>query len=231
MRIGVFTDAHYSSHELTCKKRCNRQSLRKIEQAYAHFEEKGCELIVCLGDLIDKEDCAEKVTENLRSIARIVASCPIPTVCLMGNHDAFALEADTFYSVLGLCPPHDRCIHGRRLVFLDTCYFEDGRRYAPGDTDWTNSFLPDAALLRERLLHAPRGAFVFAHPCIDPAVRADHRVRNADRIFEILAQSGTVRTVFEGHYHAGAHTTYGGVEYVTLPAMCEVENGYQIFEI
>ena len=34
MKIGLFTDAHYSSQELTCGKRRNRLSLGKLREAY-----------------------------------------------------------------------------------------------------------------------------------------------------------------------------------------------------
>ena len=50
----MFSDAHYSSAASTGL-RLNNQSLRKIREAYACFAEQGCELVVCLGDLIDTE--------------------------------------------------------------------------------------------------------------------------------------------------------------------------------
>ena len=55
IRLGIFTDPHYSSQEITCSKRYNSRSLEKIRQACRFFEERDCDLIVCLGDLIDRE--------------------------------------------------------------------------------------------------------------------------------------------------------------------------------
>ena len=55
MKIGIFTDSHYSSADITCGCRYNNQSLRKIREAYDFFEKANCDLVVCLGDLIDTE--------------------------------------------------------------------------------------------------------------------------------------------------------------------------------
>ena len=74
-------------------------------------------------------------------------------------------------------------------------------------------------------------AYIFIHQNISPAAEARHRLASAEEIHAILRDSGKVRTVFEGHYHHGAHTVWDGVEYRTLPAMCEGEERFFIFEI
>ena len=70
MKIGLFADAHYSSQEITCGKRYNSLSLEKIRQAYRFFAEKDCDLIVCLGDLIDRED--DRETQEAQLGVRLV---------------------------------------------------------------------------------------------------------------------------------------------------------------
>ena len=56
MKLGIFADPHYSSALLTCGRRYNSRSLAKIEAALARFAAERCDLVVCLGDLIDRED-------------------------------------------------------------------------------------------------------------------------------------------------------------------------------
>ena len=102
MKIGVYTDAHYSSQEITCGRRYNSQSLRKIKEAYEFFKKECCGLVVCLGDLIDTEQTIEKEVQNLIDIATVIRKSNIPTVCLMGNHDAFVLDRKRFYEILGI---------------------------------------------------------------------------------------------------------------------------------
>ena len=39
-----------------------------------------------------------------------------------------------------------------------------------------------------------------------------------------------MKTVFQGHYHPGLSSRYGDVAYVTLPAVCENENAFFVFD-
>ena len=231
MRIGIFSDPHYSSQEITCGKRYNSRSLTKIRAAYEHFKREHCDLIVCLGDLTDKEETIEKELQNLREISAVMHDCSIPTVCLMGNHDAFTLTPEQFYGALNIDPPADLCIDGKTLIFLDACYFRSGVRYVPGDSDWRDAFLPNSFDLQEKLCRVGRDVYIFIHQNIDPVVRADHRIANAESVIEIIRESHAVKAVFQGHYHRGMHSVHGGVEYITLPAMCENESAYFTYEL
>jgi manganese-dependent ADP-ribose/CDP-alcohol diphosphatase len=48
----------------------------------------------------------------------------------------------------------------------------------------------------------------------------------------MLAASGKVKTVFQGHYHPGHENELNGIRYITLPAMCEgEENRFAVYEI
>ena len=85
MKIGIFTDSHYSSQEVTCSVRYNSKSLEKIKAAYSHFEKEQCDLVICLGDLIDHEDSHQKEIENLTKVAKVIKNSAVKTVCLMGN--------------------------------------------------------------------------------------------------------------------------------------------------
>ena len=232
MRLGIFTDPHYSSQEITCGKRYNSRSLEKIRQAYRYFMAADCDLIVCLGDLIDREKDAETQKLQLESVAQIIRGCRIPSVCLMGNHDAFAFTREAFYGILGpSCRPTDRVLDGKRLLFLDACYFRNGRHYRPGDTDWTDTFYPFEAELRKTVSASEEDIHVFLHQNLDPHIDARHRLYNADGVNAILASHGHVKAVWQGHYHPGARCEYNGIRYITLPAMCERENAFFVAEI
>lgn len=231
MKIGLFSDPHYSTQEVTCGCRYNSRSLDKMRQAYQTFAAAGCDLILCLGDLTDIEKDHRQEIANLQAAAAIIHSVSIPTVCLMGNHDAFAFTPEEFYDLLGGCKPTDRTAQGKSLLFLDTCHFRSGRHYAPGDTDWTDTCLPDPAALEAALAAATGEVYVFLHQNIDPGIPADHRLSNDSEVRRILAQSGKVKAVYQGHYHPGHQSRLGDIDYVTLPAMCEQERAYYIVEV
>jgi len=231
MKIGIFTDSHYSSQEITCRIRHNSRSLEKIRQAYRFFEREQCDLVVCLGDLIDKESCHEKEVENLKEAAFVINGSPIKTMCLMGNHDAFAFTEAEFYGILGIPKPCHLQLDGKELLFLDACHFHNGNHYLPGDSDWTDTFYPHTDALREQIGNAVGDVYIFVHQNLDSAVKESHRLRNAEEINELFFTGGKVKAVYQGHYHPGCRSTHNGIHYVTFPAMCENESACFIEEI
>ena len=232
MKIGMFSDPHYSSAEVTCSNRFNSRSLGKIERAMRRFAEEKCDIAVILGDITDTEDSREKEEANLRQVADVLKSNGTRTVCLMGNHDAFVFTEGDFFALLGTeFRPENVICGGLNLVFIDACYFSCGRHYMPGDSDWTDTFFPHTKRLRDELAKLDGEAVVFMHQNIDPNIREDHRLSNADEVRRVLEESGKVMRVFQGHYHPGMESVVNGIRYTTLPAMCENEDAYFIFEI
>jgi len=230
MKIGLYTDPHYSSQEITCGNRYNSKSLDKMRDAYRDFEAAGCDMVICLGDLTDTEDTKEQELCNMRKIADFFAACPIPTTVVMGNHDAYVFEPAEFYALLGGCEPRDVVMGNTTLLFLNANYNPDGTPYHPHAFQWDECYLPTVGL-RERLDNAEGDVFVFLHQNLDAACPDDHRPRNADEVCRILADSGKVKAVYQGHFHWGADTERDGIRYVTLPAVCCYEDTHRIIEI
>ena len=229
MKLGIFTDSHYSSSALTCGQRYNSRSLEKIKEAYRIFEDAGCDLVLCLGDLTDTETTYEKECENLRACAAVMDASPLPTLCLMGNHDAFVFTVDAFYDILGEHhKPHTVSTEDAVLIFLDACHFATGVHYQPGDYDWTDTYYPDTEDLRKQLVSADKPVCVFLHQDIDPSISEDHRLSNDAQIRQILEDSGGVSWVISGHYHPGMESVHHGIRYLTLPALCERETAAAI---
>ena len=233
MKLGIFTDSHYSSQEITCGRRYNSRSLDKIRRALADFRAAGCDLVLCLGDLIDREESHDLEVENLRTVAEALDAEDIPIYILRGNHDGFCFTEAEFYEILGEDRrPSDLTAENKTLLFLDACFYADEAPYDPaGSHDWTDTCLPRPEALANRLSADQGDIYVFLHQNIDPNIREDHRVKNADAVREILEQSGCVRRVFQGHYHRGAENEHNGILYTTFSAMCESENAVYIVEL
>lgn len=213
MRIGLLSDLHYSSALLTCGKRHNSEALERLKNAFSYFKENHCDLAIVLGDLTDREQDHSGEIGNLVQIRQVLDDAPFETVCLMGNHDAFLFSQQEFYDILGQRhAPHAVFREGAHLLFLDTCY-------------------PHAASLRKMLQGFSGEAYLFMHQNIDPHIRADHCLCNAEEIRAILEESGVVEAVYQGHYHPGHEEICNQIRYVTLPALCEQENAYWILDI
>lgn len=232
MKIGLFSDPHYSSQELTGGNRRNNLSLGKMRAALERFRAAGCDRVICLGDLTDTEDTKEKEIANMREIAALFAEFPMPITVVMGNHDAYVFEPEEFYALLGGCEPTDLHGEGVHLLFLDANYTSDGVRYTPHGFCWDDVGLPDPDGLQNKLAALDGDVYVFMHQNIDPAIpAADHRLANADTVCRILEQSGKVRAVYQGHFHWGHRSQRNGVEYITLPAMAVYDDTAIIIEV
>lgn len=231
MKLGIFTDSHYSTAKVTCRNRFNSESLYKIEKAMQYFQAEKCDLVICLGDLIDREKEHAQEVLNLQKVASIFHASSLKVVVVMGNHDAFAFEEDEFYAILGdNCRPQDICIEENHLLFLDACYYKTGIHYKPGDEDWTNTYFPKLDLLENTLSTLTRNIYLFIHQNLDPAICLNHRLFNADKLCTMIEKNGNVRAVYQGHYHPGMKSEYNGIQYITFPAMCENEDAYYIIE-
>ena len=231
MKIGIFTDSHYSSKEVTCGRRYNSQSLRKMQEAYDAFVAEKCDLVICLGDLTDVEDSHGQEVANLKKCSELINRFPVKTICVMGNHDGFDFTQEEFYGILGeSCIPKTICAEGKTLLFLDACYFKTGEHYQPGDSDWTDTFYPYEKELAEEL-EAHNEVYVFMHQNIDENIPENHCLYNARQIREILENSQKVKAVYQGHFHPGYESINNGITYQTFPAMCEVEKGYFVLEL
>lgn len=232
MKIGIFTDSHYTMDTVAEWKRNSAESLRKTKEAFEHFKSEKCELVICLGDLIDADTEHSLEAENLKKMAEVIKTSGIETYCVMGNHDAFSFTEDEFYGILGEdFRPRRKDADGKTLLFLDACYFKDGRRYMPGDRDWTDTFLPDAAELEKELEKSCGETYIFMHQNLDPDLPDEFRLANEEEVRGILEKSGVVKEVIQGHYHLGNRSEHNGIRYTTFPAMRDEENGYFTVEI
>lgn len=236
MKLGLFTDPHYCSLDVTCRTRRPRLSYDKVSEAMAQFRAAEVDLVLCLGDLID--DCGDHAQNvaHLTALMARIRSYGLPFYSLMGNHDAQVFTRAAFDELTeGALPPARLDIGGHTLLFPETNVNDDGTPYIPGQVDWKNTAVSDAAtaLLRTHL-SAPDAAsvYVFTHQNLDPAVQIDHIVRNAETVRRMLRESGRVRAVYQGHYHRGHENVIDGIPYHTLPAMCEGErNHFEIVEL
>ena len=232
MKIGLFSDPHYSSHELTGGNRRNNLSLGKMRQALEHFQAQGCDRVICLGDLTDGETTREKEVSNMREIAALFREFPMPIQVVMGNHDAYVFETEEFYALLGGCEPSDLHADGVHLLFIDLNYTADGVRYHPHSFAWDDVGLPDPAALADKLADCDGDVYLFTHQNVDISIpAADHRAANAEEICRIIEESGKVKAVYQGHFHWGHRCERNGVDYVTLPAMAVYDDTCQIIEV
>lgn len=235
MKLGIFADAHYCKAEVLCHTRRPSLSLAKIKAAMDAFADAQVELVICMGDLIDKGETPEEPVQCLTEAMNVIRSYGIPYYILPGNHDYAAFNAEAF-SARTKChtPPYVLNTASHLLVFLDANYREDYRRFDVAGVEWKDSNLPPEQLtfLKYTLAAATKPCIVLLHENLDDAVQINHVVKNAADARSIIENSGKVSLVLQGHYHKGADRLINGIRYLTLPAMCEGEdNHYLILDV
>lgn len=237
MKLGLFSDPHYCTRDVTCGTRRPALSFGKIREAMEAFRDAGAERVICLGDLVDECETMEENIAAAEELSAMIRSFGIPFDCVMGNHDYQNFTREEFRKYTKAArelPGMIRC-GTKTLIFLDTNYTDDGKIYKRNELDWTNAFLPPDQMqsLRAALaMPETEEVFLFLHQNLDPTVESHHIVRNAAEIRGILRESGKVKEVFQGHYHPGRESVIDEIPYHTLPAMCEgEENRYRIVEI
>ena len=236
MKIGIFTDPHASDMELTCQNRRPALSYGKIRSAMEDFCAKGVELVICLGDLLNRcADHADDEKEFLR-LAEMIRSFQLPFYCVRGNHDCQIFSEEDFYRLGGFEKlPFVKRFDDRALIFLDACFHEDGEVYSRERAEWTDSMIPKEQVERLKATLADaqiRQVTVFLHQLLNPDADPRYLVKNADEIRGILEESGKVSCVYSGHFHRGQQSVCNGISYTALPAMCiGEENRYFILDI
>ncbi len=230
MKIGIFTDPHYKQVDAEVRK--HNQSLEKTKKVFEILKKENCSLVICLGDIIDTESKHKVEIENLKTIKKVFDNSGIDIIALMGNHDGFCFTPEEFYETLGE-EYKPRTIHmgDKTLIFVDANFFDNGVRYAPGDTEWTNTFVPNINEVREKIEKSLGDTYVFIHQNIDPDILKSHRIANDVEFREVIKESGKVKAVIQGHFHDGKNSCHDGIDYIAVPAMCEHELPYLILEI
>ena len=232
MKLGLFTDPHYCYKEVGQGGRCPMASLGKIRDAMAYFRQENCDLVICLGDLIDSDVSRQQEIDNLLAVKEVIDGANLKTIVLMGNHDAQVFTEAEFYDILGEDHrPEDFRAEGKSFVFVDAGYLSSGERYAPGKVVWNDSFYPFPEELTQRLEKASGEVHLFMHQIIVPGLSENHQIANMDAIRSIVTQSSKVRRVCMGHYHPGHSGTLEGVEYRIPKGMCLHENAWCIENI
>ncbi len=235
MKIGLFSDPHYYTD---VDKETGGKSLaqRKIEEAMAFFAEEKMDMVLCLGDLTDSENQDGSEPDPLGKIMKVIDRYDIPFHCVPGNHDYLHYDVKTFLEKAHT--PELPCVletPTHTLILLDGNYRTDYRRYDVAGVDWTDSnLIPEhVAFLKDALDKATKPCVIFVHQNLDPNVGwKSCIIKNAAEVRELLAASGKVPLVIQGHFHPGCDKEIDGIRYYTIAGMYDNEgNRFCVLEL
>ncbi len=221
LRFGVLTDLHYADLDPRGD-RHYRASLGKLRAAVSAFNAEPLDFVIQLGDFIDEGATAEAELGHLRTAEAAYAAARAPRHYVLGNHCVWTLTKDQFLAHSGARrAPYSFDLRGWHCIVLDACHRADGTGYGARNFVWTDSDIPAAQRdwLARDLAAAAGPALVFVHQRLD--VANEFAVRSAGAVRDILAASGKVRAVFQGHNHLNERRDIDGIAYLTLEAAIE----------
>lgn len=235
LRAGLVADVHYADKDRHGS-RYYRHSLDKLGEAVKRFNQDPPDFAVHLGDYIDRVESVEREVTHLRTIDRVFAQIRCERHYVLGNHCVDTLYKEEFIENSGARAPHYAFDAGpAHFIVLDSCFRSDGQPYGRHNFHWTDANIPADQLdwLRADLAATEKPAIVLAHQRLDG--EGNHHVNNAAAVREILADSGKVVAVFQGHSHRNDYDQRDGIHYCTLVAMVEGEgpdnSGYAIMSV
>ena len=236
LSVGLITDLHYADKP-EHGTRFYREALGKLDEAVGHFNRVRPAFVVELGDLIDQAESAEQELAWLGTIEQHYAKLEMPRHYLLGNHCVGTLTKADFLAHTGFGKEtyYTTTHSGVKFIGLDACFRGDGKPYGAGNFDWKDSNIPasEIAWLKAELAKAAGPVIVLAHQRLDN--NANHSVKNAAAVREVLESSGKVLAVFQGHSHKNDYQQINSIHYTTLVAMVEgsgLENsGYTTLDV
>ncbi len=216
--IGVFTDARFRADTGSADADSPDTGVCTAEKLRALFEKmQDCDIVVSLGNLIERAGDEKTDRATLKAAQEIIDAGRVyvgqRVYHVIGEEDAFALPRDAF-ALGGVC----RCIEvGKHvLITLDANFYSDGTPYSSVDPDPNDAYFPPQELeWLEAQLSVAESAVILCHRRLD-----NNEISNAVDVRRVLRQSGKVRMVLQGGSDAvGARRKFGGIEYLTLPAL------------
>ncbi|MGL4198644.1 MAG: metallophosphoesterase [Allorhizobium sp.] len=244
LKLGIIADPQYADLDPDPKlDRHFRRSLDKLKAAVEHFNTRSLDVVVVLGDLIDRG------FENFGPVLAVLDELHAPRILLPGNHD-FLVEPQHLphiHTTLGMpAPYHEVQLRGLRLVVIDGNEISvfappegDARRIeaearlaalkaegAANAQDWNAGVSgQQAAWIADRLSTAERNGehvILLGHYPIYPP--SDHTLWNAEALASVIASSAASIAYLCGHHHAGNHAEREGVHFVNFCGMVDTEH-------
>jgi 3',5'-cyclic AMP phosphodiesterase CpdA len=222
LRIGLVTDIHHGPDKDVRTGTAARPLLAAFTTRMR--EQFRPDLIVDLGDRINDVDPAAD-RARLREVRDMLEAAGPPIVYAWGNHDLANVPPADARAILGKKADHESFdANGYHLVVLnslDPTVERIGGTLSPAQLDW----------LERDLRETSRPTIVFCHHPLDEqdpgrhwyfADHPDHALAgNRERARRVLAASGRVRAVFNGHMHLNTVEVIDGIPYITVMSLVD----------
>ena len=235
IKIGVIADVQYADRP-DGSKRHYRSAPEKLDQAIAQLNNEQAELVLHLGDFIDKD------WESFDVVLPISDQSKAPFIHLLGNHD-FSVANEYKAQIpekLKMPARYYRFDHkGWRFLILDgndlSLYaWPDGSDEAERSASIHADRFPDGPHWNGGIGSAQLGwlsqELDLADATSTPVILLNHfpifpedkhNLWNADEVLTLIAKHTSVKAWFNGHNHDGHYGEHAGIHFVTFRGLVD----------
>jgi Icc protein len=226
IKFALVADVHHGpekEYEGQIRK-LSRHSLNYLSELNAEIENViRPHFVVQLGDLIEDGASYSEDRDNYLAGMKHFNGFSVPSLSVIGNHDQVNIEQsqlqrlnnlERLYYSLDIAGLH--CV----VLFTSTVDHTDNH-ISSEQLDW----------LKDDLARAQQPALVFLHHPLDEQNLSGNVwfekypdycfVEERAEIRQILAESGKVKAVFNGHVHRNNVSTIDGIHYITVQSLVE----------
>lgn len=241
-QFGVMADCQYADFD-TVGTRHYRESVGKLREAVAAFNEANLKFALHLGDFVDR------FAESFDDVVPIFDKLRMSKYHVLGNHD-YQLPLDQLLETLRMPAPYHHFRRGGwRFIVVDTNDISlygnpvGSEKYelaqemldqltsdgAVNAQTWNGAVGSDQLAWLRRVLDGARSrgeqVVLNSHHPIYP--KDPHNAWNDDELVDLVTSYDNVIAWFNGHNHHGNYGFTGGTHFVTFHGMVELEtNAY-----
>ena len=234
LQIGIVTDVH--AHDLDSP--VEGKFMINYPQRLGAFVDAmnawPADLVIELADFVNgwvvlgvEPGDPGRIPQILEDAEAIYSRFDGPSYHVIGNHDLYNLSKEEYLARVNITKTYYSFdAEAYHIIILDVQYDEDGEDLAYTYTG-VRGFLPEQEMqwLREDLAATERPTIVCVHQMLDtqPTEAGWTLIGNAAEVRSLLANSGVVIAVFQGHDHANRYSLINGIHYITFKAMVDQE--------
>jgi 3',5'-cyclic AMP phosphodiesterase CpdA len=226
VKFALISDVHFGPaayHEGKLRKLTHEAERLTREFVARMNRDERPDLVINLGDVLEDRDRARDLA-NYETFVRVLDDLEAPVLHVAGNHDTIHLTRDD----LARLWKHDGDLHYSRVfgdvhfTVLHTVEVKDTAVHLPeSQFEWLTADLARAVHPVVVLMHHPASEMEVAGNRWFEKAPHICRVAERRRLQRLLADSGKVVAVFNGHVHWNHFDVVANVPYVTLQSMTE----------
>lgn len=222
MKILCLSDIHFVSKEnySPIPERNYRFGIEFIERVLKR-ENGNFHLLVICGDFTDNADIETAEDDFLKIKEVVEKNSEVPFIFIRGNHD---IEIKKFLDISGKAS--FPLIMDKYVFYpFHDIYRKDNKCYRSQEE--INKFSEFC------LKYKDKKVITLQHNTVYPEIEADYpyNIENREEILNLYKENNVILSI-SGHYHRGLEVkNYGGIYFLTLPALCESPFSYYIIKL